>query len=906
MNLIPTFSPPPTSLGTDRQSQHDRIRLLLSLMRTSDSSSIDFVHSFEPIARTSATSKRSHQHTVVDLSEERAQEEVVPGKKSKQVATLNSSSLSLFDGAVSWSDRSKELGRGSLQVGRSNTSAIPDQQSTGISSQRIKVPLVSLSTPAETTPQPQISQPASLLQTLPSQREVSSGSSRFSVLRSFKPVATKEVSEHHTAATSSSSKVVALSSSAASQSMLAPTTLAKNQNSFLKLAAVFVKAASQPVSSHSTLDTQPVTYHTTQHSMDSAHDRLSAQASSEKAKKAHQSASTESTPKPRPVAPASLPPPAQGVFDAADLLGLDWVCRNAAATSQGFHLFHKKMLQSSLLAVGILFRDLTTNHAVTSVKYCTPSVRCALWHCTCERVVRGDHLRGSHVLAAILMAQCASHPTKDPAVYFLPLVRCVEPEEGEDGNNGVGVDGKVGSDVVLPIKCEVNLHMRRQALQAIFQHTGLVKMVYHVQVACLPLHHHLQMTRQGELPSLFDPRLVAYLQNPDVADAQLELHELLRDMHIGHGDVAGLGKVGRVVDKTGRELKGMLGMYEAWFQRLQDKQLVPLFAEVETKTAFILSSMEYYGVLIDTHCMPQIAAQVQEELHQLEKDIQALAGVKFNISSPEQLSKVLFEAMQIQTEGSEGKDGEGDGSNNLATTEKKKHFSTSEEELVKMKDRHPIISLILDHRVLSKMLHTYLEGMMTSVSKRPHPSVHPIWNQTSVRTGRLSCAKPNMQNIPNAQEVHGQMYNIRSLFYASEGHVFVCADYSQIEMRVLAHLTQDPTLLGLFRQEGDIYNQLASRIFRKSEREIDSEERNKAKVICLGVLYGMGAYAIAAKLKMDVATAAKITQSFFNNFANIKVWINRIKRYDMCFVSLTLYYISSLFSSKCTHNADSL
>eukprot|EP01031_Cornospumella_fuschlensis_P038285 gene38285-46522_t len=287
--------------------------------------------------------------------------------------------------------------------------------------------------------------------------------------------------------------------------------------------------------------------------------------------------------------------------------------------------------------------------------------------------------------------------------------------------------------------------------------------------------------------------------------------------------------------------------------------------------------MEYFGVLIDTQRMPQIAAQAQEALKTLEKSIHDLAGVKFNVSSPEQLSKVLFDTMQLQAEASDGSDAvDGDASKSNAT-EKKKHLSTSEEELVKLKDKHPIIALILDYRALSKILHTYLEGMTSSVSQLVPPSVHPIWNQTSVRTGRLSCAKPNMQNIPNAQQVLGNAYNIRSLFYPRPGYVFVCADYSQIEIRVLAHLTQDPTLLGLFRQEGDIYNQLASRIFRKPEREIGSEERSKAKVICLGVLYGMGPYAIAAKLKMDVATAAKITQSFFNNFANVKVWITRIK-----------------------------
>eukprot|EP01031_Cornospumella_fuschlensis_P029623 gene29623-35759_t len=536
MKLTPTFRPPSTALGTERQSQHDRVALLLAFMKTDDSHSLDFVHSFEPRDTLTSANKRSHPHDSVDLTVEDIPDELLPSKKKKQSATPNSLGLSLFDGEVSWHDKSKHTEDNKSQYSISSSfpslsRADPKPQLPGISAETVSQPA-----------RPQISQPNNSSQHMASQGKPLSGASDFSILRSFTAGMSTTASSRNS---TSRLAIPASSASVTNQSNKSTAVVPKSQNSFLKLAAVLEKPTAATAASGSTSKSRSAVSQPAEHpatSTLSASAGISSIPPAEKAKKGASSNEIAVRPSRLPATHLTAP---RG-FDVTDLLGLDRVCRNAAATIQGFELFQAKMLQSSILAVGIVFRDLTTNHAVTSVKFCTPSTRCSLWHCTCERVIRGELLRESHILTAILVAQPTNQPARDPAVYFLPLARCVEPSEGHGKRSA-------DSDVVLPIHCEVDLTTRWQAMQAILQSPSSVKMVYHVQVACLPLHRHLRNT--SSLPSLFDPRLVAYLQNPDVADAQLELHALLGDAAIGMGDMAGLGKLGRLVDKTARELK---------------------------------------------------------------------------------------------------------------------------------------------------------------------------------------------------------------------------------------------------------------------------------------------------------------------------------------------------------------
>jgi hypothetical protein len=216
-----------------------------------------------------------------------------------------------------------------------------------------------------------------------------------------------------------------------------------------------------------------------------------------------------------------------------------------------------------------------------------------------------------------------------------------------------------------------------------------------------------------------------------------------------------------------------------------------------------------------------------------------------------------------------------------------KFISTSEETLKHIRLQHPVIEWILTFRTIFKLMHTYFDGLKPFISiHQNNHTIHAQWNQLIVRTGRLSCSKPNLQNIPTdiaftQLPLQYQDIRVRSLFIARPGFRLVAVDYSQIEMRVLAHVSQDKELCSLFRdREGDVYKLLAFKIFQKdSVDDVTDGERSRAKVICLGCIYGMGPQAAAARLGIEVATVSCITQSFFQHFRGVLQWIRRIRQY---------------------------
>lgn len=545
-------------------------------------------------------------------------------------------------------------------------------------------------------------------------------------------------------------------------------------------------------------------------------------------------------------------------FTGDDFAGIERTCRNAGATPAGLEAFSTHVASMNILSLSILFRDLTSSHSSSSVRYCTPSARCAVWHCSCDKIIRAS--AAGNILGAVVVG--------DDVVYFLPLVKCVEPSDEDSKLLDRGQPAEP-----FPLKCSTT-HVQRWTALISLMRSASIKVMYNLQVACLPLHaacHALGCFDHH--PAAFDPRLAAYLLDPDTEDEQLELFALLGAM--GGVDVSGLGRLGRVIAKVSAELKALLALHSKLSQELDTTGLKPLFDRVEMPLAFILSSMEEQGIAVDKLAFESNAQQIRQQLQQTEHSIYEAAHMKFNIASPEQVAKVL-EDLRIRPAAA---DEQAQPQGQAAAADGKKFQSTSEDELLKLRHLHPVVDMILQHRTLSKLMGTYIEGLRPLLVPKDAASylVHANWNQTSVRTGRLSCSKPNLQNIPNSQTIGGVEYNMRSMFIAREGYTFVGADYSQVEMRVLTHLTQDPALCNLFRREGDIYSLLAARIFSKPIEQVQSDERDKAKVITLGVLYGMGVPATAAKLNMDNQSAARIVQAFFTHFGHVKGWINKVK-----------------------------
>lgn len=282
-----------------------------------------------------------------------------------------------------------------------------------------------------------------------------------------------------------------------------------------------------------------------------------------------------------------------------------------------------------------------------------------------------------------------------------------------------------------------------------------------------------------------------------------------------------------------------------------------LFETMEMPLIPVLVHMENAGVRINSNELKEYAAVLREEIIQIEKEIFRLAGQEFNIASPKQLGLILFEKLNIDSN---------------AKKTKTKQYSTGEEILVKLVDKHPIIQKILDYRGLTKLLNTYVEALPLLVNKRTG-KIHTSYNQAIAATGRLSSVNPNLQNIPIRTENGRQ---IRKAFIPSdENHIFLSADYSQIELRIMAALSQDEEMLKAFNEGKDIHSITAAKIYQISEEQVDSDMRRKAKTANFGIIYGISAFGLSQRLNISRTEAKELIDGYFENFPKIKGFMDK-------------------------------
>ena len=275
-----------------------------------------------------------------------------------------------------------------------------------------------------------------------------------------------------------------------------------------------------------------------------------------------------------------------------------------------------------------------------------------------------------------------------------------------------------------------------------------------------------------------------------------------------------------------------------------------LFNDIEMPLSYILSDMEYTGVNIDKKTLLDMGEEIDIRLELLEKDIYNLAGTSFNISSPKQLSDILFNKMNLPN---------------------KKKLSTSKDILYKLKDTNPIIDKILEYRMLSKIKGTYIVGMLDYIM--PDNKIHTIYNQTLTRTGRLSSSEPNLQNIPIRYD-YGRL--IRKAFIPSNNCELLASDYSQIELRIFAHLSKVENLINAFRDGMDIHTKTAMDIFKVSEAEVNSEMRRQAKAVNFGILYGISSFGLSEDLDVNVNDAKKFIDKYFETFPGVKKFMDEL------------------------------
>ena len=288
-------------------------------------------------------------------------------------------------------------------------------------------------------------------------------------------------------------------------------------------------------------------------------------------------------------------------------------------------------------------------------------------------------------------------------------------------------------------------------------------------------------------------------------------------------------------------------------QELEAAEMTALYNDIELPLCETLASMEYYGVDADVDGIRAFGDKLNEKLGEITDEIYRLAGQEFNISSPKQLGKVLFEDLGLPCK-----------------KKTKSGYSTNAEVLESIANKHPIVPLILEYRTLSKLSSTYVDSLLKQI--HADGRVHSIFKQTETRTGRISSTEPNMQNIPVRKELGREM---RRFFIAREGCLLVDADYSQIELRVLASVCGDENMQQAFLSGSDIHTSTAAQVFGLPEDFVSPEMRSAAKAVNFGIIYGIGPFSLSKDIGVSVAEAKKYIQSYLDNYPKVTEFMNK-------------------------------
>ena len=281
-----------------------------------------------------------------------------------------------------------------------------------------------------------------------------------------------------------------------------------------------------------------------------------------------------------------------------------------------------------------------------------------------------------------------------------------------------------------------------------------------------------------------------------------------------------------------------------------------LYQEVELPLVTVLAHLEINGFLVDDNQLKEFADKLGEKIDALTNEIYMLAGEEFNINSPKQLGVILFEKLELKP-----------------VKKTKTGYATNADVLEKLRDKHPIVNFIMEYRQLAKLKSTYCDGLTAVVNPNTH-RIHSVFTQTVTVTGRLSSTEPNLQNIPTRTELGRE---IRKMFVAKEGYVLVDADYSQIELRVLAHIANDETMINAFRNNEDIHAVTASQVLGIPLEDVTKEQRSSAKAVNFGIVYGIGEFSLAQDLHISVKEAKAYIESYLEKYNGVRNYMESIK-----------------------------
>jgi DNA polymerase-1 len=401
-----------------------------------------------------------------------------------------------------------------------------------------------------------------------------------------------------------------------------------------------------------------------------------------------------------------------------------------------------------------------------------------------------------------------------------------------------------------------------EQLKPIFEDDGIKKFGHNVKFDVAMLKHH-GITVRG---LCFDTMLASYLLNPGTRQHSLD-SLAFTELHfekITKEDLLGVKK--DKIDFTEAPLERLnlyacedaditLRLKKKLESHLKEQKLEKLLLEIELPLALVLLEMETYGIELDVGYLAKLSVKLHKRIEELEREIHAEAGSRFNINSTQQLSVVLFEDLGI---------------NPLGLTRTKTGISTAADELLKIRDEHVIVKLIEEYRELTKLTSTYIDALPQSVHQDTG-RIHTSYSQTTAATGRLSSIDPNLQNIP----VKGEWgKEVRKAFVAQKGYKLLALDYSQIELRLAAHFSQDKTLIKSFKDNLDIHTSTAAAINQVKLSEVTKDMRRAAKAVNFGVLYGQGPHGLAQTADISYGQAKQFIDQYFEVFPGIKKYVD--------------------------------
>lgn len=372
----------------------------------------------------------------------------------------------------------------------------------------------------------------------------------------------------------------------------------------------------------------------------------------------------------------------------------------------------------------------------------------------------------------------------------------------------------------------------------------------------------LKTVKQAEPANVFDAGIAAYLLNPlkntytydDLAKEYLQVYLPSTEEIFGTAKLPDLAAVPEDLAGTyaGNMAYAVYRVSGTMERKLEEEEMLRLYREVEIPLAFTLADMEEAGIRVEAEDLKEYGERLQVRIRELEEKIYEEAGETFNINSPKQLGVILFEKLELPG-GRKTKSG----------------YSTAADVLEKLAPDHPIVSDILEYRQLAKLKSTYADGLAAYIG--PDGRIHSNFNQTITATGRISSTEPNLQNIPIRMEL-GRL--IRKVFLPKDGCVFIDADYSQIELRVLAHMSGDEKLIAAYRQAEDIHRITASQVFHVPFDQVTPLQRRNAKAVNFGIIYGISSFGLSQDLSISRKEAQQYIEKYFETYPGIKTFLD--------------------------------